>query len=115
MPEMIFLNMDIHLEEIQFDTVVIHIGVNDLLSYSNQSKINSLMNNIKCMAEKCRSYGVKNTFLSGRVFTASVSLDLLIQVHDMISNFCNTNGLYYIDNRNIRADCLYKDGLRLID
>ena len=32
-----------------------------------------------------------------------------------ISKFCNTNGLYYIDNRNVRADCLYKDGLHLID
>ena len=32
----------------------------------------------------------------------------------MISNFCNTNGLY-IDNRNIRADGLYKDGLHLLD
>ena len=42
-------------------------------------------------------------------------MDILIQVHDMISNFCNTNGLYYIDNRNIIADGLYKDGLRLLD
>ena len=32
-----------------------------------------------------------------------------------ISNFCNTNGLYYIDNRNVRANCLYKDGLHLTD
>ena len=29
-----------------------------------------------------------------------------------ISNFCNTNGLYYI---NVRANCLYKDGLHLTD
>ena len=33
----------------------------------------------------------------------------------MISNFCNTNGLYYIDNRSIRADGLYKDSLHLLD
>ena len=65
-------------------------------------------------AEKCRNYGVNNIFLSGIVFTTRVSLDILIQVHNKISNFCNTNGLYYIDNRNIRADCLYKDGLHLI-
>ena len=107
--------MDIHLEGIQVDTVVIHIGVNDLLNYSNQSRIDSLMNNIIRMVEKCRNYGVKNIFLSGIVFTMRVSLDILIQVHNMISNFCSINGLYYIDNRNIRADCLYKDGLRLLD
>ena len=33
----------------------------------------------------------------------------------MISNFCSTNGLHYKDNRNIRVDCLYKDGLHLLD
>ena len=107
--------MDIHLEEIQVDTVVIHIGVNDLLDYSNQSRIDSLMNNIICVVEKCRNYGVKNIFLSGIVFTTRGSLDILVQVHNMISNFCSTIGLYYIDNRNIRADCLYRDGLHLIN
>ena len=107
--------MDIHLEVIKVDTVVIHIGVNVLLNYSNQSRIDSLMNNIICNVEKCRNYGVKNIFLSGIIFTTRVSLDILIQVHNMITNFCNTSGLYYIDNRNIRVDCLYKDGLHLID
>ena len=67
------------------------------------------------MVEKCRNYGVNNIFLSGIVFTTRVSLDILIQVHNKILNFCNTNGLFFIDNRNIRADCLYKDGLHLID
>ena len=36
-------------------------------------------------------------------------------MHNMISNFCNTNDLYYIDNRNIRASGLYKNGLHLLD
>ena len=90
--------MDIHLERIQVDTVVIHIGKNDLLNYSNQSRIDSLMNNIICMFEKCCSYGVMNIFLTRIVFRTRVSLDILIQVHNMISNFCNTSGLYYIDN-----------------
>ena len=76
--------MDIHLEGIQVDTVVIHIGVNDLLNYSNQSRTDSL---IICMFEKCRNYGVQNIFLSGIVFTTRVSLGILIQVHNMISNF----------------------------
>ena len=107
--------MDILLEGIQVDTVVIHIGVYDLLNYSNQSRIDMLIKNITCMVEKCRNYGVNNIFMSGIVFTTRVSLGILIQVHNKISNFCNTNGLYYIDNRNIRADCLYKDGFHLID
>ena len=61
--------MDIHLEVIKVDTVLIHIGVNVLLNYSNQSRIDSLMNNIIYMVEKCRNYRVKNIFLSGIAFT----------------------------------------------
>ena len=82
-------NCNTHLEGIQVDTVVIHIGVKVILNYSNQSRIDSLMNNIFCIVEKCRSYGVKNIFQSAIVF-----LDVLIQVHHMISIFCNTKGLY---------------------
>ena len=79
--------MDIHLEGIQIDTVVIHTGVSDLLNSSNQSRINSLMNNIVCMVEKCHNYGVKNIFLSGIVSTTRVSFDILIEVH---------KGVYFI-------------------
>ena len=79
--------MDIYLDAIQVDTVVIHIGVNNLLNYSNQSRIDSLMNNIICNVEKCCDYGVKNIFLSDIAFTTRVSLDILVQAHNMISNF----------------------------
>ena len=58
---------------------------------------------------------LKNIFLFGIVFTTSVSLYILVQVHNMVSNFSSTNGLYYADNRNIRTDCLYKHGLHLLD
>ena len=73
--------MDIHLEGIQVDTVVIPIGVNDLLNYSNQLRIDSLKNNFLFMAIKWRNYGVTNIFLCG------IRLDSLVQVYIMISNF----------------------------
>ena len=86
--------IDIHLEGIQVNTSVIHIGVNYLLNYSNQSIIDSLMNNIKCMIAKSSNYGVKNIFLSGIVLTKRVSLDILVQVHNMIG-FDKTRNLLY--------------------
>ena len=43
------------------------------------------------------------------------NLDILVQVHNMISNFCSTKGLYYTESRKIRVDYLYKDGLHLLD
>ena len=107
--------MDIYFERIQVYKVAIHIGVKYLLNYSNQSRIDTLMNKITCMVEKCCIYGVNNIFLSRIVFTIRVSLDILIQVHNIISSFCKTNNLYYIDNRNTTADYLHKDSLHLID
>ena len=50
--------MDIHLEEIQVDDAVIYNGKNDLLNYSNQTRTDSLITNIKYMVEKCCNYGV---------------------------------------------------------
>ena len=35
-PRQLLHYMNIHLDGIQVDTVVFHIGVNDLLNYSNQ-------------------------------------------------------------------------------
>ena len=107
--------MDVHLEGIQVDTGIIHVGVNNLLNCSKQSRIDSLMKNIISMVEKCRNYSVKSNFLFSIVSMTRISLDILIQVHNMISNFCNSNGLCYIDSRYIGAECLCKDGLHFLD
>ena len=107
--------MYVHLEGIQVDTDIIHVGVNNLLNCSKQSRIDSLMNNIISMVEKCHNYGVKSNFLFSIVSMTRISLDILIQVHNMISNFCNSNGLCYIDSRYIGAECLCKDGLHFLD
>ena len=53
----------------------------------------TLMKNIICIVEKCGNYDVNKIFISGIVFTTKVSLDILIQVHNTISNFGNANGL----------------------
>ena len=39
----------------------------------------------------------------------------LERAHVLISDFCRKRCFIYIDNRNIRSDFLYKDGLYLID
>ena len=40
---------------------------------------------------------------------------ILERVHSLISNYCHENACFYIDNRNIRGFCLYKDGLHLLE
>ena len=69
------------------------------------------MSNIHKIVEKCKGVGVRNIF----VYTARVSLPILEGVHRLISNYCRENAYFYIDNRNIRGFCLYKDGLHLLE
>ena len=58
--------LDVNLDKYT-DTVVIHIGINDILN--SASNVNGLLSNIKDMIRKCRDFGVKYIFLSGLVYT----------------------------------------------
>ena len=90
--------IDIHLEDKSIDTVLLHVGVNDLLNDNNKSNVDNLMSNIHKIVEKCKRAGFRNIFVSSLVYTARVSLAILERVHNLISNAC-----FYIDNRNMRG------------
>ena len=107
--------IDIHLEDKSIDTVLLHVGVNDLLNDNSKSSVDNLMSNIHEIVEKCKQVGVRNIFVSGLVYTTRVSLPILESVHSLISNYCRENPPFYIDNRNIRGFCLYKDVLHLLE
>ena len=44
--------LDVHLKDKSIDTVIIHIGINDLLTTSSGSGMDNLINNIKKITEK---------------------------------------------------------------
>ena len=48
--------LDVHLDDRQINTVVIHVGIKDILRDSSQSGINGLLQNIKNMSLKCKKY-----------------------------------------------------------
>ena len=99
--------IDFHLKEKLIDTAIAHVGVNDLLNENSQFKINQLIENIKKITQKCVSFTVKKIYVSRLVFTLRVDLPTLERDHVLLSNFCGDNGFVYIDNRNIKGDCLY--------
>ena len=43
-----------HLEDKSIDTVLLHIGVNDILNDNSKSNVDNLMSNIQKIVEKCR-------------------------------------------------------------
>ena len=107
--------INVHLKEKLIDTITIHVGVNDLLNGNNLLKVNQLIENIKKITKKCVSFGVKKIYVSGLVITRREDLPTLERVYALHSNFCADNGFVYIDNRNIKGDCLFQDGLHLLD
>ena len=67
------------------------------------------------MVEKCHTYGIKNVFVSGLVYTARIGLPVLEKTHEMIVHLCNKLDICYVGNRNIRRKHLWKDGLHLVE
>ena len=107
--------VDAHLKDKSIETVIIHIGINYLLTNSNRSDMDNLIYNIKKVTEKCLMFGVQSVFTSGLVYTIGVNVLLLERIHVLIFDFCRKISFIYIDNRNTRSDTLYKDGFHLID
>ena len=107
--------LDVHLTSSSVDAVILHVGVNDLLEDNSQSKIENLGKNLKSMVEKCHTYGIKNAFISGLVYTTRIGLPVLERTNEMIVHLCNKLGICYVDNKNIRRKHLWKDGLHLVE
>ena len=69
------------LKEKPIDTVIIHIGINDLLTNRSRSGMDNLSNNIKKITEKCLTFGVRNAFVSELVYITRVDVFLLERIH----------------------------------
>ena len=102
--------LDVHLQGRQINTVVIHLGINNILRDRSQSNIDRLFQ--KIMSLKCKKYGVKNIFFLG----------LLQDKHCYsgknschVSKFCQKYGWFYVYNKYIGGKHLYKDILHLIE
>ena len=104
--------LDVHLDKYT-DTVVIHIGINDILN--SASNVNGLLSNIKDMIKKCRNFGVKHIFISGFVYTKRIIIEFLEDVHLKFVNVCKEMQVSFIDNRNITGFYLFRDGLHLLE
>ena len=105
--------LDVNLDHTT-DTVILHIGINDLLqdvannnNNLTDNSIKNFMKNIEQMVQKCRSFGVKRVFLSGITITTRISCQQLEEIQ--LVSLCEKINIIYTDNRNIFAVHLFKD------
>ena len=86
-----------------------------MLEDNSKSKIENLEKNLRSMVDKCHTYGVRNVFISGLVYTKGIGLPVLERTHEMIVHLYYKLGVCYVDNRNIKRKYLWKDGLHLVE
>ena len=90
------------------EALVINIVISGILEDTRY-----LLENIKEMGKKCKSYKVKYVFISSLTFGNRISHMLLKEVNQMKERVCLGNSYPYIENRNVQENDLFKDGLRL--
>ena len=69
--------MDPTLAEGNYDTAIVHVGINDIINDDSSSKVDNLVINLEKIAIKLKKYRIKNVCLSGLVFTTRIYLPLL--------------------------------------
>ena len=55
-------NIERTFGEGQFDTAIIHIGLNDLLNYTTVTEV--LLQNVLIIADRCKMHGISKIFLN---------------------------------------------------
>ena len=74
------------LQENEFDTSVLHIGVNDVLKLG--SNIDTVSRDIINIANYCKNYGVKQIFISGLTITMLLNASSIYQLNNSIQVLC---------------------------
>ena len=105
------------LDEERPDTVLIHVGCNDITPKTYRDlKPGVIANEIIDIGKKCMNYGTKKLFISSILIKKQSSLTKIInQVNDILKDLCLINSFIFIDNSEIKRDMLWKDGIDLND
>ena len=103
------------LENHSFEIAIIHIIVQDIISNRKSPDFDRVLKYIKNVVQKCRSYGIKNIFISGLLQTTRITADVIGKVNELIRDICKAERCFYVFNDNIAHANLFRDGLHLLD
>ena len=104
------------LEDGNFDAVILHFGVNDLLRNRNQSEaVDELILNLEKTGKKCTSFGVRKVIVSSIVYNKRVPNSFVDEANSKIISMGKHKSFEYINNGNISSIHLFDDGLHLLE
>ena len=108
--EQVLQYLDVKLRMYGSKTVIIHVGINDLLNDYGDLNVNKVLKNFHAMIKKCRDFDVRNILLSGLVYCKRVKLSileklLLSSVHKIMS--CTSITETFMACIFIKTTCIY--------
>ena len=105
-----------HLFEQAPDSVVLHIGTNNIRPRfpSHEKSSLEIANSVISIAMKCVEYGVKDIFISSITCRANeIDMEKIMETNCHLMNLCAENQFHFISNSNIQLTDLWEDGLHL--
>ena len=96
-----------------YDSAILHVGADDLLTDKSPSNTDNLVSDLVNIVNKCKSFGVMDLFVSGIAFNKRLPYTVIKKVNEKIVDMFKKNGIVFIDNGSISNMDLYQDGLHL--
>ena len=94
------------------EVVVIHVGINNLLSQNlSETSDEQLVNEIIDIGRKCIDHGTEKVFISSIIKCSRILPDRIRNVNELLKGKCIEFCFIYIDKNLI--DHLWKDGIHL--
>ena len=100
------------LAQHQYDSAIIHVGINDLL---NGSSIKQISKDVIEIAQQCRNRSIGKVFVSGIVYCTKVRYETTQNLNKSLYEECRKYGFCFIDNGAVSEKDLWKDGIHLIE
>ena len=92
------------MQETEFDTSILHIGVNDVLKLG--SSIETVSRDIINIANHCKNFGVKQIIISGLTLTTRLNPSFIYYLNNSIKVLYQKHGHKSIDNSNASSENL---------
>ena len=103
------------LEENNYDSTIIHVGINDLLKSPEMLDSTNVVDSIIDIGLNCRNYNISNIFISSIVYCEKIDYDFQVNLNKRLHEECVKNGFIYIDNKEVTRYDLWKDGVHMIE
>ena len=93
------------MQENEFDTSNLHMGVNVLKLGSNIDNVSN--------ANYCKNFVVKQFFISGLTLTTRLKTSFVYQLNNLIKELCQKHDYSFTDYSNLSSEIFWQDGLHL--